>query len=63
MGGGGMGGGGMGGGGMGGGGGGGGRQQQLTMPPQMGLMMLGRLIMSLVEPTESWNPASLMMAA
>jgi hypothetical protein len=61
--------GGMGGGGMGGGmggnrggqGGGGGGGQQLTMPPTMGLMLVGRLIMSLVEPTESWNPASLMM--
>ena len=62
MGGGGMGGGGMGGGGggMGGRGGGGGGGQMLTMPPTMGLMLVGRLIMSLVEPTESWNPASLM---
>jgi hypothetical protein len=54
-------GGGMGGrGGMQGGGMGGGGGQSLTMPATMGLMMLGRLIMSLVEPTESWNPASLM---
>jgi hypothetical protein len=30
------------------------------MPATMGLMMVGRMIMSLVEPTESWNPASLM---
>jgi hypothetical protein len=45
--------GGMGGGMMGGG-------QMLTMPATMGLMMLGRLIMTLVEPTESWNPRSLM---
>ena len=67
MGGGGLGGGGMGGGGMGGGGGGmggrgggGGGGQQLTMPATMGMLMRGRLIMTLVEPTESWNPASLM---
>ena len=60
MGGGGMGGGGMGGGGMGGGGmGGGGGARMLTMPPTMGLMQVGMLIMNLVEP-ESWNRASLM---
>ena len=61
MGGGGMGGGGMGGGGMGGGMGGGGMSggRMLTMPATMGMMMLGRLIMTLIEP-ETWNPASLM---
>jgi hypothetical protein len=40
---------------------GGGGGQMLTMPATMGMMMLGRLIMTLVEPTESWNPRSLMM--
>jgi hypothetical protein len=58
-------GGGMGGGGMGGrggmGGGMGGGSRMLTLPPTMGLMMLGRLIMTLVEPTESWNPRTLMV--
>ncbi|SIO66888.1 hypothetical protein SAMN05444166_8260 [Singulisphaera sp. GP187] len=51
-----MGGGGMGGGGMGGGMGGGGG----TMPASMGMMMLGRLIMSLVGERDSWDQQSLM---
>jgi hypothetical protein len=61
-----LGGGGQGGGGVGGGGGqggigggAGGRSQQLTLPATTGMIMLGRLIISLVEPTESWNVASL----
>ncbi len=32
----------------------------LTMPATTGMMMLGWMIITLVEPTESWNPASLM---
>jgi hypothetical protein len=62
MGGGGMGGGGMGGGGMGGGmgGGGGGMMGGGTMPASMGMMMLGRLIMSLVGDRDSWDQSSLM---
>ncbi len=65
MGGGGMGGGGMGGGGMTGGMGGsrggmGGGMGGGTMPASMGMMMLGRLIMSLVGERDSWNQASLM---
>ncbi|WP_435008777.1 hypothetical protein P12x_000037 [Tundrisphaera lichenicola] len=47
-------------GGMGGRGGMGGGMM-LTMPPTMGMMTLSRLIMRLVEPVESWDPASLMM--
>ena len=46
-------------GGSGGGGIGGGGNQQLTLPANVGMLMLGRLIISLVEPTESWNVASL----
>ena len=49
-----------GGGGIGGRGGiGGGGSQQLTLPASQGMVMLGRLIMTLVEPTESWNVTSL----
>ena len=47
------------GGGRGGAGGRGGGSQQLTLPPTIGMIMLGRLIMTLIEPTESWNVASL----
>ncbi|MDR3620051.1 MAG: hypothetical protein P4L85_11930, partial [Paludisphaera borealis] len=70
MGGGGMGGGGRGGGGMGGMGGGrggmgggmgGGMMMGGVMPPTMGLMMLGRLIMSLAGDRDSWDQRSLMM--
>ncbi|AGA26461.1 hypothetical protein [Singulisphaera acidiphila] len=51
---------GMGGGGMGGMGGGGGMMSSGTMPASMGMMMVGRLIMSMVGERDSWDQTTLM---